>query len=628
MDGSFANYLRVLEDSEWLRPRELAQFQAGRLAELVQHAYEHAPFYRERLAALFDVDGSLDLARWHEIPVLGRSDVTLHFDQMRVAQLPSEFGSVREVQTSGTLGMPLKVAINEAVALSTNAALARLVRWFGLDASRALASIRTYPGDGAARYPTGKTSKEWVIGRGGALYALDVATPIEQQLEWLSRVRAPYLLTYPSNAYALAEAVSTETGHALGIEAVFGFAETVPDGARELIAERFGAPLIPYYSTREVGVIAMQCPATPHYHLAAENVVVELLDDAGRDVPVGERGRVAITSLQNYAMPFIRYAIGDVAVASDRMCPCGRSLPVIERIEGRIRNAFTFRDGTRVWPRGWLAREMRAFVPFRQYQMVQKDFEINRVQICAGRNRQAAGRERTDRVCENDDAQVRRDVARADGGASAGAERKVRGLYLTGSNQGDATRQCPRWRSGDTGLARCGSIARCRDIPSCIARDAVLADGAADRSPARATGADRASCSRACAVLPRYRAARSAVWKRRCNRLGSLGRDSAVDAKGSSAGWQLVALGTCSRRARKKLSTHHLRVDVRASDRLAYSSCRIRGFAPRSSSVTLSGRVSTLHNGSPCCIPSRRTNSIRRGRDVIRADTTGTPSRA
>ena len=214
-----------------------------------------------------------------------------------------------------------------------------------------------------------------MIGRGGALYALDVATPIEQQLEWLSRVRAPYLLSYPSNAYALAEAVSTKTGQALGIEAVFGFAETVPDGARELIAERFGAPLIPYYSTREVGVIAMQCPATPHYHLAAENVVVELLDDDGRDVPVGQRGRVAITSLQNYAMPFIRYAIGDVAVASDRLCPCGRSLPVIERIEGRIRNAFTFRDGTRVWPRGWLAREMRAFVPFRQYQMVQKDFK-------------------------------------------------------------------------------------------------------------------------------------------------------------------------------------------------------------------------------------------------------------
>ena len=139
MNEYFANYLSVTEQSEWLRPEQLAHFQAGRLARLVQHAYAHAPFYRERLAALFDAEGNLDLARWHEIPVLGRSDVTLNSEQMRVAQLPSEFGSVREVQTSGTLGIPLKVAINEAVALSTNAALARLVRWFGLDASRALA---------------------------------------------------------------------------------------------------------------------------------------------------------------------------------------------------------------------------------------------------------------------------------------------------------------------------------------------------------------------------------------------------------------------------------------------------------------------------------------------------------
>ena len=97
MNEYFANYLSVTEQSEWLRPEQLAHFQAGRLARVfVQHAYEHAPFYRERLAALFDVDGSLYLARWHEIPVLDRSDVTLHFDQMRVAQLPSEFGSVRE----------------------------------------------------------------------------------------------------------------------------------------------------------------------------------------------------------------------------------------------------------------------------------------------------------------------------------------------------------------------------------------------------------------------------------------------------------------------------------------------------------------------------------------------------
>jgi phenylacetate-CoA ligase len=375
MNEYFANYLRMLERSEWLRPDELAQFQGDRLANLLLHAYEHAPFYRERLAPLFDADGGVDLSRWTEVPILMRTDVVSHGEQMRVANCPIEYGSVKDINTSGSLGTPLRVAINGAVSLGTNAALARLSRWFGLDPSRALASIKIFPGDERARYPTGRKSKEWIMGYGGPSYGLDVATPVAQQLEWLARTRAPYLLTYPSNAYALAEVVSRDEGRALGIEAVFAFAETVPDGARELVAERFGASLIPYYATQEIGIIAIQCPAKTQYHLAAENVVVELLDDEGRDVPVGERGRVVVTGLQNYAMPFIRYVLGDVAIASDKPCPCGRSLPVIERVEGRIRNAFTFRDGTRIWPRGWLAREMRAFVPFRQYQLVQKDFE-------------------------------------------------------------------------------------------------------------------------------------------------------------------------------------------------------------------------------------------------------------
>jgi phenylacetate-CoA ligase len=294
---------------------------------------------------------------------------------MRVSGLGREFGQIHEIQTSGTLGTPLKITVNGAVPTSTNAGLGTVVRWFGLNPLRALATIKTFPGDGSAAYPSGKKGNGWLGGWQAPHFMLDVATPIEHQVEWLSRTGAPYLLTYPSNACALAEAVTVEKGRALGIEAVFGFAETVPDGARELIAERFGAPLISYYSTRELGLVAMQCPKTPHYHLAAENVLIELLDDDGRDAPVGTRGRVVATALQNYAMPFVRYAIGDVAVANDRLCPCGRTLPVIERIEGRVRNAFTFRDGTKVWPRGWLAREMKAFVPFRQYQLVQKDFE-------------------------------------------------------------------------------------------------------------------------------------------------------------------------------------------------------------------------------------------------------------
>jgi phenylacetate-CoA ligase len=122
-------------------------------------------------------------------------------------------------------------------------------------------------------------------------------------------------------------------------------------------------------------VIATECPAAPHYHVVAENAVVDIVGDDGRPVVPGETGRVVLTGLYNYAMPFIRYAVGDVAAWATTPCRCGRSLPVIARVEGRTRSAFVFRDGSRMWPRLWNAREIRAFVPFREFQMVQLDHE-------------------------------------------------------------------------------------------------------------------------------------------------------------------------------------------------------------------------------------------------------------
>lgn len=375
MREQFDLYLKGIEESERLPPAGIAELQERFAQNLVRFAYENVPFYRDRLARLFVGHGIIDLSRWTEIPVIERVDAVDNGLAMRAGKLPEKYGPVAEFRTSGTIGTPLTIAVNGTVSTTTNANIARLMRWFGFDPSRAMASIKIYPGDERALYPHGITAKSWLVGHAAPHYALHVATPIAQQLEWLGRVRAPYLVTYPSNALALAETISSEEGRALGIEMVIGYAETVPDGTAELVAERFGAKFASHYSCQEIGVIAIECPATGHYHVAIENAVVELLGEGGRRVEPGERGRVVITGLNNYAMPFIRYALGDIAVEGTSPCACGRSLPVIERIEGRVRNAFTFRDGTRVWPRGWLAREMWAFVPFRQYQMVQLDHE-------------------------------------------------------------------------------------------------------------------------------------------------------------------------------------------------------------------------------------------------------------
>lgn len=354
----------------------LEDYQRGLLRRLVAHARANCPFYARRLDCLVAPDGSIDLRRWNEVPILGRSEVTQSSEQMRAANLDeASLGPVSQHKTSGSDGEAIMFGVNGLAKVAYNAALTRLARWHGADPARPMAQLRIYRMDPVPHYPEGQTSRGWSQAAPDAVqYGLDMRATVDQQIEWLSRHPAPYLMTLPSNAMALAYAMA-DAATPLTFEKIFSISETVIPGARELVAEKLGARLIGIYSTEEVGYVATECPATPHYHVCSEMTLVEIVDQDGRAVPAGETGRVLVTSLYNYATPFIRYDVGDVAIADDRPCSCGRTLPVLAQVLGRTRNAFVFRDGKRAWPRVWNANAMRAFVPCREFQVVQVDHE-------------------------------------------------------------------------------------------------------------------------------------------------------------------------------------------------------------------------------------------------------------
>jgi len=73
---------------------------------------------------------------------------------------------------------------------------------------------------------------------------------------------------------------------------------------------------------------------------------VEVVNSVGRPVPNGESGEIALTDLNNYAMPLIRYLVGDQGTLSGGSCPCGRGLPMIEEIIGRTVDMISLSDGT------------------------------------------------------------------------------------------------------------------------------------------------------------------------------------------------------------------------------------------------------------------------------------------
>jgi phenylacetate-CoA ligase len=109
-----------------------------------------------------------------------------------------------------------------------------------------------------------------------------------------------------------------------------------------------GAPVTDVYSSRELGQIAIECPASGLYHVP-ESLIVEVLGAEGQPCAEGEEGDIVVTGLRNFATPLVRYAIRDRAIRGGR-CPCGRGLPTLRRIMGRERNMARRPDGTRAYP--------------------------------------------------------------------------------------------------------------------------------------------------------------------------------------------------------------------------------------------------------------------------------------
>jgi phenylacetate-CoA ligase len=85
-------------------------------------------------------------------------------------------------------------------------------------------------------------------------------------------------------------------------------------------------------------LIASECERREGLHVNADHLVVEL--QRRPDAPATEPGEVVITDLFNYGMPFVRYLNGDVATASDHVCSCGRGLPLLQRVDGRLLDAI------------------------------------------------------------------------------------------------------------------------------------------------------------------------------------------------------------------------------------------------------------------------------------------------
>jgi phenylacetate-CoA ligase len=371
----------AIERETW-SAAQWSRYRAEMLARILHRAATRVPYYRHQWATRrrLGYRGSWEeLQNW---PLLSKEIV-----RTRPAAFVADDCNPRRLfreRTSGTTGTPLELS-RGAETVETLYALSELRerRWSGVDRHDRWAML----GGQLVTPTTSRRPPFWVWNR--ALNQLYMSTfhlspeLIPHYLRALERYRIKYLWGYPSSLYVLAQEALRLGKRGPEMAVVITNAEPLTELQRETISQAFGCPVRETYGMAEMVTAASECPGG-RLHQWPEIGVLEILSDAA-DVPVeaGVVGRVVGTSLLNAEMPFIRYETGDRAAVSPRhdVCECGRTLPRLDRIEGRSNDLIVTPDGRRVY---WLNPTFYG-VPVHESQIIQDAIDHLRVLVVPAR---------------------------------------------------------------------------------------------------------------------------------------------------------------------------------------------------------------------------------------------------
>jgi phenylacetate-CoA ligase len=203
-------------------------------------------------------------------------------------------------------------------------------------------------------------------------------------IDLLSERKIVHINAFGSTLIALADYMTTHQIENPGVSVLTSTGDNLFRPQRDVIEGAFGVGVTDYYGAGGEGVhLASQCELRDRYHIHMENTVLEILKE-GRPARPGELGNIVVTQLDNYAMPLIRYDMGDLAKAGDdRPCPCGRAHPTIQSINGRACDVIRTPSGSALLPQFFFIGSFKTLEKVARYQVVQEQIERISIKLVA-----------------------------------------------------------------------------------------------------------------------------------------------------------------------------------------------------------------------------------------------------
>lgn len=374
-------YWRELEQTQYLAEQQLKEIQWRRLLEMIQYAYENNSFYRGRFDAYAvkprEIKNETDL---HRIPVLTKHEIRSNTDRMISQGLDAN--RLLKFKTGGSTGKALELFITESCSELRNACARRHDRWTGWESGEPVGALWGNPpiADGLK----GRLKAALVS---PTIY-LDTMQFTEQSVirfaEQWSKVGPTLLFGHSHSIYLLAMLVRDLSIHTIRPKAIISTSMMLLPHERKLIEQVFGVRVFDRYGCEEVSLIASECERHEGLHLNIEHLLIEFLRDDGQQADPGEEGRIVVTDLMNKAMPFIRYEVEDIGVPSGRRCSCGRGLPLMEKVTGRVADFLVKSDGTRVAGVSLIENTLTKIPGIDQMQIIQESLEVIELNVVPG----------------------------------------------------------------------------------------------------------------------------------------------------------------------------------------------------------------------------------------------------
>lgn len=329
---------------------KIRDLQETKLRKLVRHCYEKVPYYTHLFDSLGlkpeDIQSREDLQK---LPILTKQMIRDHYNEFFCLGIdPSR---LIKSSTGGSTGTPLQFCKDAKEWSGQKAATLRAWEWYGLHLGDKIFSLGGNSIVKKKKRFSYKNIYDEVIMRNFKHSSADVTDEgMQKHYESLMKLKPVAIRGYGSSLYIFARYIEKNQLPVCPIKVVLTTGEVLVPEYRRKLEQVFQAPVYDEYGAGDGGILSHECPQRDGLHIEESLCVIEISDKVGNVLPDGQVGYVITTDLENYAFPFLRYQVGDMAYIKPGDCSCGRQSRRFGEIMGRAGRLVYNKQGIPISP--------------------------------------------------------------------------------------------------------------------------------------------------------------------------------------------------------------------------------------------------------------------------------------